>query len=96
MVPKALTLVVLVGLATAETSVISLFLPDTDPQPLVGSIVKEVCAAHDPKECCLDRTGRWNYHVQYCLRSRHGFVGLRPWPRFAFHRGPINGGMGID
>jgi hypothetical protein len=30
------------GLATAQTSVVSLFIFDTDPQPLVGSIIAEV------------------------------------------------------
>lgn len=30
------------GLATAQTSVVSLFIFNTDPQPLVGSIIAEV------------------------------------------------------
>lgn len=31
-----------VGFATAQTSVVSLFIPDTDPQPLAASLVAQV------------------------------------------------------
>jgi hypothetical protein len=37
-----ITVLATLGLATAQTSVVSLFIPDTDPQPLAASIVAEV------------------------------------------------------
>jgi hypothetical protein len=36
------TFLATLGLATAQSSVVSLFIPDTDPQPLAASIVGQV------------------------------------------------------
>jgi hypothetical protein len=37
-----ITVLATLGLATAQSSVVSLFIPDTDPQPLAASIVGQV------------------------------------------------------
>ena len=39
---KALLCLGLLGLASAQSSVVSVFIPDTDPQPLVASIIGNV------------------------------------------------------
>lgn len=36
------TSLAMLGLASAQSSVISVFIPDTDPQPLVASIIGNV------------------------------------------------------
>lgn len=41
---RSLAILATLGLATAQTSVVSVFLPDTDPQPIVASIAGEVRA----------------------------------------------------
>lgn len=41
-----ITILATLGLATAQSSVVSLFIPDSDPQPLAASIVGQVCRTY--------------------------------------------------
>lgn len=43
---KTLLFITLLGVAAAQSSVVSMFIPDTDLQPLVASIMGQVCTDH--------------------------------------------------